>query len=183
MDDFGPYFAGVSPNIHKALVVRDPNGSPNVRRGADAGGIHTMRICTSLLAGGWAAILQVSCRPLIVQQTKHSQGQLRSDLGRSAPLIAFTVTGSFRSSGRGPGHSFSDRSAGWSRRSLQLTGAEVEVLFLSEMNQLVPRAEPVAWIQPRVQRTRRGQRPQQCPLCSGGRWSFPAAKQQLLPLR
>lgn len=49
--------------------------------------------------------------------------QLCSDLGRSAPLIAFTVTGSFRSSGREPGHSFSNRSASWSRRSLQLTGA------------------------------------------------------------
>lgn len=29
VDDFGPYFAGVGPDIHKALVVRDPNGSPN----------------------------------------------------------------------------------------------------------------------------------------------------------
>lgn len=31
VDDFGPYFAGVDPDIHKALVVRDPNGSPNTR--------------------------------------------------------------------------------------------------------------------------------------------------------
>jgi len=31
VDDFGPYFAGVGPDIHKALVVRDPNGSPNTQ--------------------------------------------------------------------------------------------------------------------------------------------------------
>ena len=29
VDDFGPYFTGVDPGIHKALVIRDPNGSPN----------------------------------------------------------------------------------------------------------------------------------------------------------
>lgn len=29
VDDFGPYFDGVDPGIHKALVIRDPNGSPN----------------------------------------------------------------------------------------------------------------------------------------------------------
>lgn len=29
VDDFGPYFAGVAPEIHKALVMRDPHGSPN----------------------------------------------------------------------------------------------------------------------------------------------------------
>lgn len=31
VDDFGPYFAGVDPGIHKALVARDPNGSPNTQ--------------------------------------------------------------------------------------------------------------------------------------------------------
>lgn len=29
VDDFGPYFAGVDAGIHKALVMRGPNGSPN----------------------------------------------------------------------------------------------------------------------------------------------------------
>ena len=29
VDDFAPYFDGVAPGIHKALVMRDPYGSPN----------------------------------------------------------------------------------------------------------------------------------------------------------
>ena len=29
VDDFAPYFVGVAPGIHKALVMRDPYGSPN----------------------------------------------------------------------------------------------------------------------------------------------------------
>lgn len=29
VDDFGPYFAGVAPEIHKALVMRNSYGSPN----------------------------------------------------------------------------------------------------------------------------------------------------------
>lgn len=30
VDDYAPYLEGVDPNIHKALIVRDPVGSPNV---------------------------------------------------------------------------------------------------------------------------------------------------------
>lgn len=29
VDDFLPYFLGVNPSIHRALVLREPNGSPN----------------------------------------------------------------------------------------------------------------------------------------------------------
>jgi hypothetical protein len=29
VDDFAPYLAGVDPSIHRALVIRDPDGSPN----------------------------------------------------------------------------------------------------------------------------------------------------------
>ena len=30
VDDYLPYFLGVSPLIHRALVLREPSGSPNV---------------------------------------------------------------------------------------------------------------------------------------------------------
>jgi hypothetical protein len=30
VDDFLPYFVGVTPSIHRALVLREPSGSPNV---------------------------------------------------------------------------------------------------------------------------------------------------------
>lgn len=29
VDDFLPYMRGISPNIHRALIMREPNGSPN----------------------------------------------------------------------------------------------------------------------------------------------------------
>jgi hypothetical protein len=29
VDDFAPYLLGVDPRIHRALVMRDPDGSPN----------------------------------------------------------------------------------------------------------------------------------------------------------
>lgn len=29
VDDYGPYLVGVDPNIHLALIMRDPDGSPN----------------------------------------------------------------------------------------------------------------------------------------------------------
>ena len=29
IDDYLPYFGGVDPAIHRALVLREPNGSPN----------------------------------------------------------------------------------------------------------------------------------------------------------
>lgn len=32
VDDFLPYMRGVSPNIHKALVMRQPNGNPNTNQ-------------------------------------------------------------------------------------------------------------------------------------------------------
>ncbi len=30
VDDYLPYFVGVTPSIHRALVLREPSGSPNV---------------------------------------------------------------------------------------------------------------------------------------------------------
>ncbi|CAH1748033.1 protein of unknown function [Thauera humireducens] len=35
VDDFLPYMRGISKNIHAALVLREPNGSPNEGSGLD----------------------------------------------------------------------------------------------------------------------------------------------------
>lgn len=39
VDDFLPYFRGLPINIHRALIVREPNGSPNI--GPDLSSIHS----------------------------------------------------------------------------------------------------------------------------------------------
>ena len=36
VDDYLPYFRGVPDNIHKALVMREPNGTPNVGVGLES---------------------------------------------------------------------------------------------------------------------------------------------------
>lgn len=42
VDDYAPYLVGLAPNIHKALIVRDPDGSPNTKGALDsADSVHT----------------------------------------------------------------------------------------------------------------------------------------------
>ncbi|MFN9475428.1 HAD family hydrolase [Acidovorax sp.] len=40
VDDFQPYFRGIAPSVHRALICRGPNGSPNV--GPELSQIHSL---------------------------------------------------------------------------------------------------------------------------------------------
>jgi phosphoglycolate phosphatase-like HAD superfamily hydrolase len=40
VDDFLPYFRGIAPSVHRALICRSPNGSPNV--GPELDQIHSL---------------------------------------------------------------------------------------------------------------------------------------------
>lgn len=53
VDDFAPYLRGVPPSVHRALILREPNGSPNI------GEVLTLADSTHTnlteFAGAWCA--------------------------------------------------------------------------------------------------------------------------------
>lgn len=54
VDDYLPYFRGVPAGIHKALVVRQPNGSPNV--GAELSVIDSQHANLEAFASWWLSV-------------------------------------------------------------------------------------------------------------------------------
>lgn len=55
VDDFAPYLRGVPENIHRALVMREPNGSPNV--GEDLKLAHSTHADLAAFVDWWIARL------------------------------------------------------------------------------------------------------------------------------
>ena len=51
VDDYLPFLRGLPPDIHAALVVRDPNGSPNV--GEELSNAHSTHVDLSDFADWW----------------------------------------------------------------------------------------------------------------------------------
>lgn len=51
VDDFLPYFRGIPPEIHAALVTREPNGSPNT--GEDLALVHSRHTTLADFAAWW----------------------------------------------------------------------------------------------------------------------------------
>ncbi len=51
VDDFAPYLRGVPENIHRALVMREPNGSPNI--GEDLKLAHSTHADLAAFAEWW----------------------------------------------------------------------------------------------------------------------------------
>lgn len=51
VDDYLPYFAGIPSEIHAALILREPNGSPNV--GPELQNVHSRHKDLSAFAGWW----------------------------------------------------------------------------------------------------------------------------------
>lgn len=51
VDDFLPYFQGIPSDIHAALVLREPNGSPNI--GKDLAFAHSKHLDLSAFAEWW----------------------------------------------------------------------------------------------------------------------------------
>lgn len=53
VDDYLPYFRGVSNDVHRALILRAPNGSPNV--GAELALAHSRHVDLEAFAVAWLA--------------------------------------------------------------------------------------------------------------------------------
>ena len=51
VDDYAPYMRGVSDHIHKALILREPNGSPNVGKALELA--HSTHKDLFAFAGWW----------------------------------------------------------------------------------------------------------------------------------
>ena len=51
VDDFAPYFKGIPPEVHAALVTREPNGSPNV--GDNLSPDHSQHVDLAAFANWW----------------------------------------------------------------------------------------------------------------------------------
>ena len=51
VDDFLPYFNGVPQDMHRALILREPNGSPNV--GSELGGVQSTYADLAAFADWW----------------------------------------------------------------------------------------------------------------------------------
>ena len=51
VDDYLPYFRGVDPIVHRALVLRGPNGSPNV--GEELATAHSVHADLAAFARSW----------------------------------------------------------------------------------------------------------------------------------
>ncbi len=51
VDDFAPYFKGIPPEVHAALVTREPNGSPNV--GENLALAHSQHLDLAAFAAWW----------------------------------------------------------------------------------------------------------------------------------
>ena len=51
VDDFAPYFRGIPPEVHAALVTREPNGSPNV--GENLALAHSQHVDLAAFASWW----------------------------------------------------------------------------------------------------------------------------------
>lgn len=53
VDDYLPYMRGVSDNIHKALILREPNGSPNT--GEELSNVHSQHTDLASFTNWWLA--------------------------------------------------------------------------------------------------------------------------------
>ncbi|MES2280193.1 MAG: HAD family hydrolase [Pseudomonadota bacterium] len=53
VDDYLPYMQGVDQSIHRALILREPNGSPNA--GPDVGRVSSKHLNLTEFAGWWTA--------------------------------------------------------------------------------------------------------------------------------
>lgn len=53
VDDYLPYMRGVSDNIHKALILREPNGSPNT--GEELSNVHSQHDDLASFTDWWLA--------------------------------------------------------------------------------------------------------------------------------
>jgi phosphoglycolate phosphatase-like HAD superfamily hydrolase len=53
VDDYLPYFRGVPADVHRALVLRQPTGSPNTGAGLDA--INSKHVDLAAFAAWWLA--------------------------------------------------------------------------------------------------------------------------------
>lgn len=51
VDDYLPYLRGIPPQVHAALVLREPNGSPN--RGAELEHVHSTHSNLAAFADWW----------------------------------------------------------------------------------------------------------------------------------
>jgi phosphoglycolate phosphatase-like HAD superfamily hydrolase len=51
VDDYLPYFSGISSSIHRALILREPNGSPNI--GDELEGVDSQHNDLSAFAQCW----------------------------------------------------------------------------------------------------------------------------------
>lgn len=54
VDDYLPYHRGVAPHVHKALILRERNGSPNV--GPDLEGIDSQHLDLRAFVASWPTI-------------------------------------------------------------------------------------------------------------------------------
>lgn len=52
VDDYAPYMVGIGPTIHKALIIRDPDGSPN--SGAALDGADSTHADLAAFAAYWS---------------------------------------------------------------------------------------------------------------------------------
>lgn len=53
VDDFLPYHAGIAAGVHRALILRAPNGSPNT--GPDSANVHSQHLNLAEFSQWWLA--------------------------------------------------------------------------------------------------------------------------------